>query len=106
VNCTDLLAKLNDYFDGDIDPALMAEINAHLGTCHHCEIVVSTTRKTVNIYRGNEVYQMPDEIADRIRAAIMDRCRKTGRLPDVDHTIALPEHQAEMMAEAHAKSKH
>jgi hypothetical protein len=103
VNCTDLLAKLNDYFEGDIDPSLMAEINEHLGCCSHCEVVVTTTRKTVNIYRGSQVYQLPDELADRMRAAIMQRCMKTGRLPDVEHTVATPEHQAKVLAEMKAK---
>jgi anti-sigma factor RsiW len=100
VNCTDLLAKLNDYFEGDIEPALMAEIESHLGTCQHCEVVVTTTRKTVNIYRGNQMYEMPQELADRMRAAIMDRCRKTGRLPEVDHSVAPKIEQDKLMAEA------
>jgi len=47
VNCTEFLSKLTDYFDGQIDPALLTEVKAHLGTCHHCEVVVDTTRKTI-----------------------------------------------------------
>jgi anti-sigma factor RsiW len=60
VNCTDFLAKLTDYFDGQIDPDLLAEVKAqHLGTCHHCEVVVDTTRKTIDVYRGNQTYDFP-----------------------------------------------
>jgi anti-sigma factor RsiW len=84
VNCTDFLAKLTDYFDGQIDPALMAEVKAHLGCCHHCEVVVDTTRKTIDVYRGNQVYELPEDIASRMRAAVMERCRATGKLPDVE----------------------
>jgi anti-sigma factor RsiW len=92
VNCTDFLAKLTDYFDGHIDPALMAEVKEHLGSCHHCEVVVDTTRKTIDVYRGSEAYEFPEELADRMRAAVMDRCRATGRLPDVEKraSVAVP----------------
>lgn len=84
MNCTDFLAKLTDYFDGQIDPDLLAEVKQHLGTCHHCEVVVDTTRKTIDVYRGNQTYDFPEELAVRMRAAVMERCRSTGRLPEVE----------------------
>ena len=59
MNCTEFLAKLTDYFDGQIDPDLLAEVKQHLCTCHHCEVVVDTTRKTIDIYRGHEPYDLP-----------------------------------------------
>jgi anti-sigma factor RsiW len=75
VNCTDFLAKLTDYFDGRIDPDLLAEVKQHLCSCHHCEVVVDTTRKTIDFYRGNEPYDLPDDVATRLRTAIMARCK-------------------------------
>jgi anti-sigma factor RsiW len=74
VNCTDFLAKLTDYFDGQIDPDLLAEVKQHLGTCHHCEVVVNTTRKTIDIYRHQQPYDFPEVLATRLRTAIMARC--------------------------------
>ena len=62
MNCTDFLAKLTDYFDGHIDPALLTEVKEHLGSCHHCEVVVDTTRKTIDVYRGTETYEFPEEL--------------------------------------------
>jgi hypothetical protein len=93
VNCTDFLAKLTDYFDGHIDPALLAEVKEHIGSCHHCEVVVDTTRKTIDVYRGNQVYELPEELAGRMRMAVMERCRNIGRLPDLE--IQGPQHTAE-----------
>jgi len=83
VTCTEFLSKLTDYFDGEIDPSLLAEVKAHLGTCHHCEVVVDTTRKTIDVYRGAASYEFPEELANRLRAAVMERCRATGKLPDI-----------------------
>jgi anti-sigma factor RsiW len=93
VNCTDFLAKLTDYFDGHIDADLLAEVKEHIGSCHHCEVDVDTTRKTIDVYRGNQVYELPEDLASRMRVAIMDRCRKVGTLPDVE--IRGPQKSAE-----------
>ncbi len=93
MNCTDFLAKLTDYFDGHIDPALLVEVKEHIGSCHHCEVVVDTTRKTIDVYRGNQVYELPEELAGRMRMAVMERCRNIGRLPDLE--IQGPQHTAE-----------
>ncbi len=84
MNCTDFLAKLTDYFDGQIDPSLMAEVKEHLGSCHHCEVVVDTTRKTIDVYRGAQAYEFPEELSSRLRAAVMERCRAVGRYPEVE----------------------
>ena len=77
MNCTDFLAKLTDYFDGQIDPALLEEVKIHLSTCHHCEVVVNTTRKTIDVYRDHEAYDFPDDLASRLRNAVMERCRSS-----------------------------
>ena len=74
MNCPEFLAKLTDYFDGQIDPALLAEVKEHLGSCQHCEVVVSTTEQTISIYKRQETYDFPDELANRLRAAVMKRC--------------------------------
>ena len=76
MNCTDFLAKLTDYFDGQIDSTLLIEVKQHLSSCHHCEVVVDTTRKTIDIYRGQQPYEFPEELANRLRAAVMERCQK------------------------------
>ncbi len=84
MNCTEFLSKLTDYFDGQIDPSLLAEVKEHLGTCHHCEVVVDTTRKTIDVYRGAVSYEFPEELSTRLRAAVMERCLASGKLPDIE----------------------
>ncbi len=84
MNCTDFLAKLTDYFDGHIDPALLNEVKEHIGSCHHCEVVVDTTRKTIEVFRGNQSYELPEDLHLRMKAAVMKRCAETGRLPDIE----------------------
>jgi len=76
VTCTEFLSKLDDYFDCKVDADVLAEVRAHVKKCSHCEVVLDTTRKTISIYRENEVYEFPEELRERLHAAIMKKCSK------------------------------
>ena len=82
MNCTEFLAKLTDYFDGQVDPALLTEIKEHLGACQHCKVVVSTTQQTISIYRHQETYEFPEELSERLRLAVMKRCSTVPRVAE------------------------
>jgi hypothetical protein len=75
VNCTDFLKQLTDYFDGRVEPSLMKEVQTHLSECHHCEVVLDTTRQTIAIYREHEIYEFPADLQERLHTAIMAKCR-------------------------------
>ena len=74
MTCTDFLSQLTDYFDGHISAELLEEVRAHTAGCSHCEVVLNTTRQTIEIYRGNEVYEVSDEFRERLHSAIMRKC--------------------------------
>ncbi len=76
MTCTDFLSQLTDYFDGQISPELLEEVRAHTASCSHCEVVLDTTRKTIGVYRDNELYEFPSELRERLHAAIMAKCVK------------------------------
>ena len=79
MTCTDFLSQLTDYFDGQISPELLEEVREHLAGCSHCEVVLNTTRKTIEIYRGNDVFEMSTELRERLHSAIMAKCREKKR---------------------------
>jgi hypothetical protein len=74
MTCTDFLAKLTDFFDGKVPSDLMTEVQRHIGECKHCEVVLDSTTKTINIYRDHELYDFPAETRERIHTSIMARC--------------------------------
>ncbi len=74
MTCTDFLSKLTDYFDGRIDEALMTEVKQHIAECHHCEVVLDSTTKTINIYRDSELFEFSPELRERLHTKIMARC--------------------------------
>ena len=107
MNCTDFLAKLTDYFDGQIDPDLLAEVKQHLGTCHHCEVVVDTTRKTIDVYPRQPDLRPPRRpCIVRMKAAVMERCIETGRLPNLDIKGKTKPTTEEFLKEQTAQAKH
>ena len=76
MTCTEFLARLDDLIDDNLSAETRAELQQHLGKCGHCEVVFNTTRKTIQIYRSHEIYDLPAGLRDRLHAAIMSRCKK------------------------------
>ena len=74
--CSEFLVHLDDLLDDTVAAALRAELEAHLGGCEHCTITVTTTRKTIEVYRSNVLYDLPDALRERLQAAILAKCRK------------------------------
>jgi len=79
MNCTDFLSQLTDYFDGQIPADLLEEVQTHLAECSHCTVVLNTTRQTIEIYRGSEVYDISGDLRERLHSAIMSRCLASKR---------------------------
>ena len=76
MTCKQFLALLDDLIDGTITPEVRAELEQHLNKCGPCEVIFSTTRKTIEIYRSHEIYDLPAGLRDRLHSAIMSRCKK------------------------------
>jgi len=76
VTCAEFLASLDDLLDNSVSAEIRAELEAHMHGCEHCEVTLNTTRKTIEIYRSHELYDLPSELRDRLHAAIMARCKK------------------------------
>lgn len=76
MTCTEFLALLDDLLDESIPSTMRVELEQHLKNCEHCEVTFNTTRKTIQIYRSHEIYEMPAGLRERLHAAIMARCKK------------------------------
>jgi predicted anti-sigma-YlaC factor YlaD len=77
MTCTEFLAILDDVIDQSIAAETRAEIELHLKKCDHCEVVFNTTRKTIEIYRSHEIYELPTDLRERLHNAIMEKCKKS-----------------------------
>jgi hypothetical protein len=76
MTCTEFLTILDDVIDESIAVETRIEIELHLRKCGHCEVVLNTTRKTIEIFQCHEVYELPTEVSERLHTAIMENCKK------------------------------
>jgi hypothetical protein len=76
VTCTEFIALLDDLIDESIASPIRTEIENHMHECEHCEVVFNTTRKTIEIYRSHDIYELPNDLRERLHTAIMARCKR------------------------------
>ena len=76
MTCSEFLAELGEFLDEKVAASLRADLEAHLITCEHCVITLQTTRKTIEIYRCHEVYELPSGLRERLQLAILSKCKK------------------------------
>ena len=79
MNCTEFMVELTDLLDEQLDRDLRNELDQHMTGCDHCKVVYVTTKQTIQIYRNNELYDLDPALRVRLEAAIMQKCRESGR---------------------------
>jgi anti-sigma factor RsiW len=75
MNCEELLAALNEYVDGNIDPGICSAFQEHLKDCNPCQIVVDNIRKTITLYKAGEPFELPAEFHQKLCGLLRDRWR-------------------------------
>ena len=74
MNCTEFLANLTDYFDARTAATLRTELEQHMANCSHCYVTLNTTRQTIEIYRNDELFEMPESIRVQLQKAVLSKC--------------------------------
>lgn len=75
--CKKLITELSNFLDNEVDPALRRELEEHMSGCPDCRVILDTTRRTIQIYRGCEPYPLPQSLHDRLQEAVRKHCEKT-----------------------------
>lgn len=70
LTCKEFLRELNEYLDETTDPETRAHWQAHVDECPNCFVVVDTTRKTLEVYKGMEPQPLPEDIRERLWKAL------------------------------------
>jgi anti-sigma factor RsiW len=76
MKCEDMLALLNEYVDGTIDPSICEEFEKHMAGCNPCQIVVDNIRQTITLYKNGQPYELPAEFRDRLHATLRQRWKE------------------------------
>lgn len=76
MKCEELLAMLNDYVDGGVDPGVCEQFERHLAGCNPCQVVVDNIRRTITLYKDGQPYDLPVEFRRRLHAALRTKWRE------------------------------
>ncbi len=64
--CQEIKQQLSDYLDGELDPAVCAELEQHLRGCDNCRVMVDTLHKTILLYREYSRTPPPAGVHERL----------------------------------------
>ena len=78
MKCEELLAALNQYVDGELDPVICEPFQEHLQGCNPCQIVVDNIRQTIRLFRAEEQFELPDSLHDRLVRALREQWKPKG----------------------------
>ena len=81
MKCEELLALLNEYVEGTIDPAMCEDFEKHMAGCNPCQVVVDNIRKTITLYKEGRPYEMPVQFRERLHRVLRQRWKETRGAP-------------------------
>ena len=70
LTCKEFLSELNAYLDDETSAELRSELQHHVSECPNCWVVVDTTKKTMQVYKGMEPQAVPESVSKRLMAAL------------------------------------
>jgi hypothetical protein len=77
MKCADLLAALNEYVDGTVDPAICEEFEKHMAGCNPCQVVVDNIRQTITLYKEGTPRTLPIKFRRQLHAVLKQRWNET-----------------------------
>ena len=77
MKCAELLAILNEYVEGTVDPAICEEFEKHMAGCNPCQVVVDNIRKTITLYKAGQPYELPVRFRQQLHSVLRQRWKET-----------------------------
>ena len=65
-SCPEIFARLSEYLDRELDPALCGQIDEHMRGCAPCEAFLAALRATVDLLGDPEPVELPDDVRREI----------------------------------------
>ncbi len=71
-SCSGVVEHLSDYLDGELEPRILNEVEAHLEECEDCQHCAEEIRATIDMIRQNVSRSLPESERERVRARLWD----------------------------------
>jgi hypothetical protein len=76
MKCEELLAMLNEYVDGTVDPTVCAEFEQHMAGCNPCQVVVDNIRQTITLYKDGQPFAMPVKFRTQLHEVLRQKWKE------------------------------
>ncbi len=70
LTCKEFLQELTDYLDEPWTPNCAASWRCTLHECPNCFVILDTTQKTIQVYKGMQPQDIPQEVQARLMKAV------------------------------------
>jgi anti-sigma factor RsiW len=67
--CVALFAKLSEYMDGELEPAVCAEVEDHMADCDRCREFLESLRRAVAHVASMDAPELPEDLKRDILSA-------------------------------------
>jgi anti-sigma factor RsiW len=72
MTCKQLVERLYDFIQGELEEELSRHMQEHLQCCSHCVTYVKTYQITIHLSRRLPASPVPDQLLERLRAVLKD----------------------------------
>jgi len=76
LSCADFLAEFGDYIDDTAGSDVRAHLEEHLRECKTCQVIVDSTRKTIQIVTESGCFTLPADSVELLVSEVMARVRQ------------------------------
>ena len=73
MKCEELLAALNQYVDGELEPGICSPFQEHLKDCNPCQIVIDNIRQTIKLYKADKQFELPPALHERLSRLLREQ---------------------------------
>jgi hypothetical protein len=70
------MAEISNYLEGDVAEEVRQQLESHLSHCATCQVVVDSSRKTIQIVTDSGSFDLPRPVLEPIAKQIMAKIRK------------------------------
>jgi anti-sigma factor RsiW len=80
VSCQEVVELVTDYLEGELDPDMTAEVEAHLALCDGCDRYLEQMRATIRALGTVPVPSLSETAQDELVRAFRDLHGPTGKV--------------------------
>jgi anti-sigma factor RsiW len=77
IDCQHVWEHISAYIDGEVEPALRADIDRHLEHCEICSAVIDSTRNVVVLVGDGRIFEIPAGYSERLHSRLDEELKKS-----------------------------